>query len=553
MVILSILLGYYRSYYRSCYRIHKSVSRPTKQQCYTGLCPYSSSPPATGSAAEMDPTIAAEFHNLTCSLLCRLPEELLLDIMKHLDITGIQCLRRACRLFLRLYSSPIFSSSYLGNKDEILQLEHHQYWHQPKHKPHDSWPKKLTALLHKDHAGYCEGCQRQRMHPSWTSKKIALTANYLHCSGCDIDHPVCLFSRAQRRKSPRSRICIGREGCIRACEHLTISWKKIISIAVQVAKLDIDTPAEISLSECRHVSHFPAHHKKDTSLINRQPINPTIELRGSRNFSIFIILRWTGHLRLPDLGFDEYGYNQIATPSQMRQQIRQFRQGGAEFIAPEFSPGHMLEMNCFDQNRCFCLRHDGIEQLPKGRKLAPDKEASFLPHTTRESCLEEASNNECRIHPSYRLEPLRLFGPDEQDISSEQQRLETHLTSVRTPGEGSKLDIRVQPCAGDSRCLQMRYTRRITLSAHYTTPGPKRPIIMGSVWLEWCQAMDPESYNLTDDKESFEILWCRQANCKNYYKYLKKAPFPAGETNRACSRSCPSEWVIWEGSPYSYL
>jgi hypothetical protein len=35
--------------------------------------------------AEMDPLVAVGLHNLTCSPLCQLPEELLLDIMERLD------------------------------------------------------------------------------------------------------------------------------------------------------------------------------------------------------------------------------------------------------------------------------------------------------------------------------------------------------------------------------------------------------------------------------------------------------------------------------------
>ncbi|KAH8680553.1 hypothetical protein BX600DRAFT_444672 [Xylariales sp. PMI_506] len=61
---------------------------------------------------DMDPLVAAVFHNENCSALCRLPEELTLAIIEHLDLGSSQCLRRTCRLFLRLYSSPQFSSSH---------------------------------------------------------------------------------------------------------------------------------------------------------------------------------------------------------------------------------------------------------------------------------------------------------------------------------------------------------------------------------------------------------------------------------------------------------
>ena len=54
----------------------------------------------------------------------------------------------------------------------------------------------------------------------------------------------------------------------------------------------------------------------------------------------------------------------------------------------------------------------------------------------------------------------------------------------------------------------------------------------------WCQALDPDSYNLADDEETFGVLWCRQKGCKNYYRYIRKAPFPIPSMNRACQKSC---------------
>jgi hypothetical protein len=71
-------------------------------------CHCSTDRTSLASLAEMDPLIADGYHNLICSPLCRLPEELLLDIMKRLDLVSIQCLRRVSRLFLRLYCSPPF-------------------------------------------------------------------------------------------------------------------------------------------------------------------------------------------------------------------------------------------------------------------------------------------------------------------------------------------------------------------------------------------------------------------------------------------------------------
>jgi hypothetical protein len=483
------------------------------------------------SLAEMDPLIAAGFHNLTCSPLCRLPEELLLDIMVQLDLLSIQCLRRVSRLFLRLYSSPIFRNSYNISKSYPASYEH---WYEPKYQLHDSWRKTLPVLLNRDLTGYCEDCQRRRIHQSWTNKSIALTQEYLHCSGCNIDHPICLFSKIQRLIPPITRVCIGREGFVRLCYHKIITWEKIIQTSLQLAKLNTNS-ANVLLSQCGHSSHFPKHHNKHPFLTNQQTICPAITVTGNRNSRIFIELIWYGHLCLPDIGFDDEGNNNMAIPYLMRQQLRQFRQGTAEFIVPEIYPGRLLEMNCFDPNRCSCLRYTGVEQLPKGWQLTPCQEFEFLAGLRTLTRCSEFEHLACRRRPSSRLGSLRSFENNKEESLHEQLRTESHYIGVQTTGtihEGSsRVIVCIEPCPTENRCLQIRYKRFITI-----IPEMRRTSYI--TWA-WCQALDPDSYNLTDDNETFGILWCRQPNCKNYYKYLRKAPFPLSDTNRKCQKYCP--------------
>lgn len=266
------------------------------------------------SLKDMDPLIADGYHNLTCSPLCRLPEELLLDIMKRLDIVSIQCLRRISRLFLRLYCSPHFRRSH-RDSTRILSTPNYDHWYEPKGELRDSW-SPLLQLLDEDISDYCEDCQKRRTDQSWTTKSTSLTMDYLHCSGCHFDHPTYLFSRNQRSKSPKVRICIGREGFVRVCEHQTVTWDVIVP-GRRLATLDTNQ-ALIFLSQCQHESHFPKHDQNDTSLTGNQRIYPVVHLLGSRNKQIMVELVWCGHLYLPDTGFNEEGYNELATPTLIR-------------------------------------------------------------------------------------------------------------------------------------------------------------------------------------------------------------------------------------------
>jgi hypothetical protein len=179
--------------------------------------------------------------------------------------------------------------------------------------------------------------------------------------------------------SPKERVCIGIEAFVRVCEHQVITWNEVIRTGLQLVELDTDF-ATVFIKKCQHKSHFPEQHRKDTSLINYQNIYPVITLSGCQKEQVYIELKWHGHLYLPNNSFDKEGYNEIATPYLIHQQLQQFRRGTAEFIVPEFYPGRLIEMNCFDPNRCSCLRYAGVEQLPKGWKLTPHQQFDFLPH-----------------------------------------------------------------------------------------------------------------------------------------------------------------------------
>ncbi len=75
-------------------------------------------------------------------------------VMQRLDLLGIQCLRRACRLFLRLYSSSEFSSTH----SPVARNYSYNYgwldpWQQPCIK---QWSMEhLRPLLARDINRYC--------------------------------------------------------------------------------------------------------------------------------------------------------------------------------------------------------------------------------------------------------------------------------------------------------------------------------------------------------------------------------------------------------------
>ncbi|ODA82469.1 hypothetical protein RJ55_00976 [Drechmeria coniospora] len=146
---------------------------------------------------KMHPLIAAAYHNRTKSPLCRLPDGALLRLLQLVDRVTLECLRRCSRVFLRL--SP---GAYSHVKDIGLS----KGWKRPQPEEREG----LLALLSRDE--YCSDCLLARNANDWQERVRRTTQIYLHCSGCQADHPACLFSASQRRNPPAVRICIGHEG-----------------------------------------------------------------------------------------------------------------------------------------------------------------------------------------------------------------------------------------------------------------------------------------------------------------------------------------------------
>jgi len=197
----------------------------------------------------------------------------------------------------------------------------------------------------------------------------------------------------------------------------------------------------------------------------------------------------------------------------MRQELECFRQGTAEFIAPEYPPGRLVEMNCFDPNRCCCLHYPGLEKAPTGWQL---------------SALGGTEHEICRQDPSFRLRAIRPQKDDEDGYSQWQERCGGHrawIVAARRPRcWSSEMFIHINPCFGSNRCLLVSYNRTIHFIFDEIHPRRMRA--------SWLQAIDPDSYGLTDDEESYGVLWCRQPGCRNYYRYAKKPLVPEHDIHR---------------------
>lgn len=524
-----------------------STSRTSSEMppSYSDLFPQHSPP------CNMDPLVEAMWHNQAITRmprLPRLPSDVLRAVIRYLDNCGVECLRRVSRKFTPLC-------------DEEILIRPHTFQPSSKHKDHggpSAWPRfqvfsgpwkdsaaderqRLLQLLARD--WYCEGCREAREAPDWDRRVERLT-RYLYCYPCDAEHPACLFSAQQRRSPARRRRCIAHEGYIRLCQHDEgiVRWSEISRIRKRLKKgVENEDDYEI---RCRDISHVvPCAHtgtqRSSQDLETFDPDcddpyciewpNPNLSVQVSK-----IRMRWTAHLPVESNG-------EPLTAVGLRSRIAEIRESCGRFLYPAITlTGDVPEMRCFDPNDCDCVLLEGQEnvELRFGSPL----------HSKRV----------CRLNTSRRLYPLcrsssswsaaslvdgirRLVLEHEWDfrrkcVSSPKRhmtRLDFNLCSV--PGRS---DVGCWPChAGDS-CLVLDYLRVLIIRCD------------GAIGSQWYRALDPDSYSLMDDEEGFEIYWCRQNECRNYYGRVPgfSRIIRGAEYHRSVDASNRSENAYWSST-----
>ena len=457
----------------------------------------------------MDPLIAATRHNFSRSRLCRLPEEMILCIMSFLTPLEIQCLRRTCRIFLRFYSSRKFAKGHEGASERDPELFYPWDGPRPGRWPH----KRVTELLATEREGYCDSCLARRRSPTWQADVRRLTRSFLYCSGCKIEHAAGLFSMVERYSSSSSRVCIGHEGFVSLCSHRNVAWEEVVRGASRLRNAD-DTAggleAILPLKYCRHPSHgsrqkYHGDPRPGISVSGSQEHEtPVAALMGGSGMLVELWLCGTGHVFVAGLGGGSPNHKRAATPAFVCRAVRHSRKGLGEYLAPEMGPGRLMEMNCFDPNRCCCLRYSGMEPSSRCWPLTP---LGDLPAGT------------CRAPDGQTLEALRPWNENTEggdflrDAPAQRHRAKimTTVDGAFASGPGSSTTVDIVPCLLGSQCLEVEYSRRITVAPD--------PLPVGPVTKAWLRSVDPDSYRLTDDVESFGILWCLRPGCRNYYRY----------------------------------
>ncbi|CAK7210063.1 hypothetical protein SCUCBS95973_000665 [Sporothrix curviconia] len=475
---------------------------------------------------DLDMLAARGLYNASCSALCRLPEDVLARIMDHLDFIDMFFLRHTSRVFMRLFSTR---NEFAAQRDADAARKNSNSLYTaplPWLPPIFTTDARLRFNLRR--RGYdagikCAGCGGHNIYRFYDM--------FMHCTKCDVDHPMSLFSgnmiRSDSRAIMLNRMCQAHEGHVRLCQHKTVDWATVVGSlpggrldnnfrndpnANQQSSAEGDTrPFSVDADlrvVCDHPSHamHPHHAEPDANPgSGREPREP----RETRENDVHAVLppyerfstagehhqdqgpsfvvhdtivdgvnhkvitwSYTAHLDLAGAASGPGG-NGAITAQAFRDRVHSLRIGRSpvHYIAPPDYPGILPELRCVDPERCHCLVYPGFQ---------------------RRATLAPAA---CREHEVVRPLSVRMTDID-------------HLR------------VRLASCDRAPRCLRILYTRTIRLQGFFINPAPEwLPALVtgnrmnsysifvmlrdafrnGSVPLGWYQALDPQSYRATDD------------------------------------------------------
>jgi len=427
-------------------------------------------------SAGMDPLVAAHVHNVNHSPINRLPDELVLQVLRCLgdDQLTMLCLRRVARRFRRIIDDPeiwkVIRVDYLFRRSgHIFEMV-------------DRFPKDLREELwrriQKD--GMCDKCRmlrpsaRDNPDSGWLQclrecLVVSRSPLGLHCDGCSSGgydaHP-----------------CLGRHGAVRLCEHVKISWADMEPYLSEWQQQQDPHDGQACLDgfrvECRNLSHDTRCRAEDPPTWPRASLKT--EAHGKSEWVVVLTFEWGPHS-----GFDVFSLTseKRAPASEMRTLFQRHRQGAADIFFPSFPQVPLPEMACFRDTECQCLHYEegGDQRLSAADPSKPTQATLFWSNRPRDfKGHSDAAHIHFRLHGSYRTR--ELVG------------IWRHFPII----------------ASDSICLVTQYSRCITVCTR-VNGGSVMAVTPGH---DWYHAVDPD---LSPSRRSPKIP-CRDKSCINYYR-----------------------------------
>lgn len=444
-----------------------------------------------GQSSAVDPLVAARANNIKSGTLASLPDELLLLILKHVtdDVVTLCCLRRVSQVFRRL----IYEPRIWIRIQEDPGSDREPFWHSFM-----SNTQRMKRRLRAD--GMCHKCKLECDVPvSGLFRNLVQVINLagksderyyrckfdaysdpnrlLHCSPCGTHHDHRTFSYASEAPSKRDRQCLGRDGAVQLCDHVSMSWADIENHITEWRERkpgdwetgDWEACLEDFTLECHDISHDRRCGAGELPTWPRARLH-TDEYDMS---SVVLTLQWEPHSGL-DL-FTRTAEGQVPA-SQLRELFWQYRKGPAGILLPSYPSNLVPEMACYNPSNsdCRCLYYGPGDGAAFGAAGSPEQTAFFCKATPLEH------------EHTYRRSS---FGTWNEEVS----------TRGHWPGDAGP-------------CLITTYERHIPL---FTTARDDRVNPSHA----WFHAMDPDTHSRRAWEQ--ELPLCRDERCMNYYRRPK--------------------------------
>lgn len=352
--------------------------------------------------ATMDPLLAAQiFNRQRCLILEKLPNELLFEIVDHLDlqddVVSLYCLKLVCRRFNGLMSLR-FGQKLKYERFSVLSPSRDIYTNR----------HPIAERLRRD--GLCRECytvyQRRHAALSWRWPDHDICAYGLYDpSQIFTDVRFCLGCRKRHRKRAfldsgiEGGTCLGRRSGVWLCDHVEIWWNSIEGFLCEAIQKYYDQgrpvlgPAQwipreawrtilsSFLVECRHPSHatgcaqgiasWPTARLKLGQARILESSFHRLNVGSIRDdVDVMLSLEWSPHYAFSgaELGPGPAGDEERGRPraSAVRDMFSRHRLsheassiGVAERLFPSAGPMNApVEMACFDTMRCRCLYYE---------------------------------------------------------------------------------------------------------------------------------------------------------------------------------------------------
>lgn len=397
------------------------------------------------------------------STLYTLPNEVLLNIFGAADFLTQQMIRQTCSLFAELVASLDPKRAQEPREDaDFLQIWPYHGTSEQRHEVRRQW----STLIRRDTTDFCPKCvdfeQSGRLNES-----IWRLETRIWCDACCEYHKRGFFSSSQRKPRLRSRKCIGWEGRLRLCSHVSLGWDRILAEKRKVKSLRQRRIGCLLNLQCPKDCHWPGSY------------NSFYPKRATQN------------------GLNHRYYNWIANTDQTRA-LGMF----ASWANHIFDIDTTLPLT----RHVFRKALEKLNVDGRGPRLCPHMRID-------DGQLSLALGPEVCSPSSNRPEP----GFEVKGHKHEEKRLLPRIREIAANSKSQSIDVELYN-GGFARklscnvCHSMYLWRRCenTIHLEFSTRIP----LSSATDSAWIRLLDPHSWNITGDTETRHVYWCPDTECR---------------------------------------